>query len=119
MIVGEQQATTTPSDAVSATVHIAYHVISELLKHPDALGTKSAGRIANGVLSRLREAWARHPEFLRATDDLRAVDLIGKRGKAIEGDRIHEIQVMLAVLSGVCEAFIVGFGQLDQGKMGF
>lgn len=102
-----------------ASVHIAYHVVSELLKHPDALGTESAATVANGLLNRLRNALASYPEFLRATDDLKTADVKAKKGQAVEAERAFQVEVLLAVLSGVCEAFIVGFGQTDRGKFGF
>ena len=92
------------SRVVLERVTIAYHVIVELLKRPELLDTNDATEVANGLLERLQNAFADQPEFAMAVRELKLVSGAKRDGAG----RAKRVATMLAVLVGVCEAFLMG-----------
>ena len=100
-------------------VTISYHVVAELMKHTEALGTDDAIAVTNGLLTRLRDAWTGYPEFLQAIDGLGTLPS-SKDGKGRKPYALADrVEVLLAVLCAVCQAFLLDYDRPDQEGFGF
>lgn len=108
-----------PKQEVLDTAIVAYHIVAALLNGKRVLDVARVTRIANGILTRLRDLWQDWPVFLASLAELEPLPVQQPADVTEAEAKNQEVATMLLVLRAACESFLGIYGQPPQREFGF